>query len=229
MPTIEEARRWYSANSDSANDPVHGFDHVLRVYRMAESLALSEGADIEIVRAAALLHDIDIEETTVIHPERSKKVGRERRINHQSGAAEFARWVLEQEGWSDERIASVQHCIRSHRFRENAETPETLEAQVLFDADKLDAIGAVGAARAIAYAVCAGQPAYAEPSALFLQTGNREEDEPHSAYHEYLFKLVKLKDRLYTVSARSLSEERHHWMVQFFERLASEAKDERNA
>ena len=52
MPTIEEARRWYPAD-----DPVHGFDHVLRVYQLAEHLALAEGADLEIVRAAALLHD----------------------------------------------------------------------------------------------------------------------------------------------------------------------------
>ncbi len=227
MPTIQEARRWYITNADSTSDPVHGFDHVLRVYHMAESLALLEGADIDIVRAAALMHDIDLEETASIYPERSKKGGRGRRLNHQSDAAEFAMQVLEKEGWSDERIASVQHCIRSHRFRENAETPQTLEAQVLFDADKLDAIGAIGAARAIAFAACAGQPAYAEPSALFLQTGNREENEPHSAYHEYLFKLVKLKDRLYTSAARSLAEERHRWMVQFFERLASEAKEER--
>ncbi len=229
MPTVEEARRWYSPNSDTTGDPVHGFDHVLRVYRMAESLALSEGADLEIVRAAALLHDIDLEDTASINLDRSKKSGRGRRHNHQSDAAEFAKKVLEKEGWSVERISAVQHCIRSHRFRENAETPRTLEAQVLFDADKLDAIGAIGAARAIAYAACVGQPAYAEPSALFLQTGNREEKEPHSAYHEYLFKLIKLKDRLYTGAARSLAEERHRRMVEFFERLASEAKQEGNA
>ena len=57
MPTIESARSWYPVN-----DPVHGFDHVLRVYHLAEQLALAEGADLEIVRAAALLHDAESEQ-----------------------------------------------------------------------------------------------------------------------------------------------------------------------
>ena len=52
MPTLEQARQWYPEQ-----DPVHGWDHILRVYHMAERLALAEGADLEIVHAAALLHD----------------------------------------------------------------------------------------------------------------------------------------------------------------------------
>jgi len=226
MPTIEEAHCWYSGDTETAGDPVHGFDHVLRVYRMAESLALSEGADIEVVRAAALLHDANRGRPAAIHPQRPGGGGGEHHPAHEFDAAELAYQVLEAEGWREERIAAVQHCIRSHRFRESSETPRTLEAQVLFDADKLDAMGAIGAARAIAYAACAGQPAYAEPSALFRRTGNLEENERHSAYHEYLFKLVRLKDRLYTAAARSLAKERHRWMVDFFERLALEAKEE---
>jgi uncharacterized protein len=226
MPTIVEARRWYSEDTDFTGDPVHGFDHVLRVYRMAERLALTEGADVEIVRAAALLHDANLGRPAAIHSQSTREGLGEHRLAHQSDAAEFAWQVLEAEGWSDERIAAVQHCIRSHRFRESSETPRTLEAQILFDADKLDAIGAIGAARAIAYAACAGQPIYEEPSALFIRTGKREKNERHSAYHEYLFKLVRLKNRMYTATARSLAEERHRWMVQFFEQLALEAKQE---
>jgi uncharacterized protein len=225
MLTIEEARHWYSTNIDSTSDPVHGFDHVLRVYRIAESLALSEGADVEIVQAAALLHDVNLERYAAMHPQEAKKSKERPRLAHQLDAAEIAFQVLETEGWNRERIEAVQHCIRSHRFRENSETPSTLEAQVLFDADKLDAIGAIGAARAIAYAACAGQPAYAEPSLLFRRTGKLEENERHSAYHEFLFKLIKLKDRLYTNTARSMAKERHRIMVEFFERLASEATE----
>jgi uncharacterized protein len=225
MPSIEEARRWYTEDMDDADDPVHGFDHVLRVYRLAESLALAEGADIEIVRAAALLHDANHKRPAAIIPQRTKKGKGEPRFAHQFDAAKLAHQILETEGWSLERIKAVQHCIRSHRFRANSETPSTLEAQVLFDADKLDAIGAIGVARAIAFAACSGQPAYAEPSSLFLRTGNLEENERHSAYHEYLFKLVKLKDRLYTPTARSMAKERHRCMVEFFERLALEARE----
>ena len=232
MPTIEEARSWYPGvtgpvnNTASTNDQVHGFDHVLRVYHLAERLAISEGADLEIVRAAALLHDANSSVQIATRNQSPYGVEEENRPDHHLAAAEFAYQVLNAEGWSEERIAAVQHCIRAHRFRENTEAPQTLEARVLFDADKLDAIGAIGVARAIAYAVRAGQPTYAEPSLDFLQTGQKMEGEPHSAFHEFLFKLVKLKDRLYTATARSLAEERHRWMEAFFERLALEAKGE---
>jgi len=227
MPTIEDARRWYdSPKTNQPPDPVHGFDHVLRVYSMAERLALSEGADLEIVHAAALLHDVPGTEQPPIQDQSADKIEKEVRFNHHHSAAEFSQQKLKSEGWSEERIAAVQHCIRSHRFREDSEKPETLEAKVLFDADKLDAIGAIGVARAIAYATCAGQPAYAMPSKQFLETGIKEDNEVHSAYHEYLFKLVKLKDRLYTPAARMLATERHSFMEKFFKRLELEIKGE---
>ena len=63
---------------------------------------------------------------------------------------------------------------------------------------------------------------YAPPSRQFLDSGQTEDGEPHSAYHEFLFKLVKLKERLFTSTGRSMAQERHSWMVAFFEELASE-------
>jgi uncharacterized protein len=211
MLTLEQARHWYPAD-----DPVHGFEHVLRVYRMAERLALAEGADLEIVRAAVLLHDAQ-----------DSQAGRdeeqaEKRGNHHLRSAEFAAKVLEAEGWPVERITAVQHCIQAHRFRDDSTAPQTLEAQVLFDADKLDAIGAIGVVRALAFAISAGNPVYSPVSPGFRRTGALQAGETHSAYHEYLFKLVKLKDRLHTASARSLAEQRHARMVEFFEGLAAE-------
>jgi len=211
MPTLEQARRWYAAD-----DPVHGFDHVLRVYRMAERLARAEGADLETVLAAVLLHDAQ-----------DSRAGRgeqeaEKRGNHHLRSAEFAAEVLSAEGWPAERIAAVQHCIQAHRFRGDSTAPHTLEAQVLFDADKLDAIGAIGVVRALAFSISAGNPVYYPPSDRFLKTGEIQPGEAHSAYHEYLFKLVKLKDRLFTPAARSLAEQRHALMVAFFEGLAAE-------
>lgn len=221
MPSIETARSWYPHA-----DPIHGFDHVLRVLHMAEQLALVEGADIEIVRAAVLLHDArtdlaigDSEQqpTTTTTPD-----GNNLRQNHHQHSATLARQVLENEGWPEERIAAVEHCIRAHRFRDDSEQPQTLEAKILFDADKLDAIGAVGVARAIAYAIHAGQPAYAPPSESFLHSGQCQPGEPHSAYHEYLFKLRKLKERLHTPTARAIAEERHQFMTAYFEKLAAD-------
>jgi uncharacterized protein len=211
VPTIEQARAWYS---DA--DTVHGFEHVLRVYRMAEYLAAKEGADIEIVRAAALLHDARGS---------SSGEGGEREGHHEI-SAQFAAKVLADEGWPQERIEAVQHCIRTHRFR-STKIPETIEAQVLFDADKLDAIGAIGAVRAVAYAVLGGQPPYAQPSESFLKTFERELGEPHSAYHEFLFKLSKIKDRLYTRTGKTLAEARHQFLDDFFEQLWAEVQGER--
>jgi len=209
MPTIEQARLLYQ---DA--DPVHDFEHVLRVYRIAERLALAEGADLEIVHAAALLHD-----------SRGSAPGGSgaERLEHHITSAQFAGEVLQQEGWSEERIQAVQHCIRAHRFRHNGEKPQTLEAKVLFDADKLDAIGAIGVARAIAYAVKAGAPVFCQPSQTFLATGQLENGERHSAYHEFLFKLQKISSRMYTQIGKVLAKDRHQIMEIFFEKLMADA------
>ncbi len=207
MPTIEQASRWY----DPA-DPVHGFDHVLRVAQMAERLGRQLGADLEILRAAALLHDV-----SGAAPEAGA------RSSHEQGSAELAGRILGDEGWPEERIRAVQHCILAHRFR-GQQAPQTLEAQILFDADKLDVMGAFGAARTIGYAVQAGQPAFAEPSDEFLKDGTPQPGEPHSAYHEYLFKLRNVKERLFTEPARALGERRYQALVAFFEQLATEAR-----
>lgn len=213
MPSIEAARRWYSDD-----DPVHGFDHILRVYRTAEKLALTEGADLEIVRAAVLLHDAQGSQT---------EGGEQGRQDHHQASSQFARQVLEEEGWSPERISAVQHCIRAHRFRDNSEMPQSLEAKILFDADKLDVIGAVGVARTIAFDVVVKQPFYAEPSQRFLETGEKEPGEPHSSFHEYLFKLSKIKDLLFTNTARELAAERHKFMAEYFDRLGAEERGEK--
>ncbi len=206
MPTIEQARTWYT-NTDA----VHDFDHVLRVYRMAERLALAEGADLEIVHAAALLHDAE-----------GTMPGAESRTNHHLASAEFAAEVLRREGWKAERIAAVQHCIRAHRFRDRSEPPRTIEAKVLFDADKLDVLGAIGVARTVVYASLAGQPWYAPPSEQFTRTGEKEPGEPHSSYHEHLFKLRKVRDRMFTGTARAIAAERLRYLDEYFDRLIDE-------
>lgn len=208
MLTIEEAKTWYPQN-----DPVHGFDHVLRVYQMAERLSQAENADTEILLAAVLLHDAQGSETS------GGDVGR---LDHHQASAIFASQVLEAEGWPEERVQAVLHCIRSHRFRDTSEQPQTLEAKILFDADKLDAIGAIGVARALSYSVSEGIPFYAAPSDRFLRTGITEPGEPHTAYHEHLFKLSKIKTLLYTTTAQSIAEERHRIMDEFFLQLAAE-------
>ena len=211
--TIEEAQAWYQ-NAD----PVHSFRHVMRVYRIAEKLAIAEGADLEIVHTAALLHD-----------SRGSAPGKKNgeRAGHHIASANFAGEVLTEKGWSSEKIQAVQHCIRAHRFRGGEDKPKTLEAKVLFDADKLDVLGAIGAARTIAYSALEGQPAYAEPSERFLKTGETEPGEQYSSYHEFLFKLRNVKDRMFTKSGKALAESRHDYLVSFYEQLQAEVRGER--
>ncbi|TFH35857.1 MAG: HD domain-containing protein [Anaerolineales bacterium] len=205
---IDEARTWYTAD-----DPVHGFDHVLRVLGMAERIGEQLAADMQVLQAAALLHD-----AAGAHPG-----GASGRGAHEQASAEFARQVLEEKGWTGERIQAVVHCIRSHRYR-NQEEPQTLEAKIIFDADKLDVLGAFGVARTLGYALQAGQPMYARPSKQFMETGEKEQDEPHSAYHEYIFKLRRVKARLFTAPAKEIAEHRHQLMCDFFDQMAVEAE-----
>jgi uncharacterized protein len=209
--SIEQARIWYEQA-----DTVHDFEHVLRVYHTAEHLARVEGADIEIVHTAALLHDVC-----------GAMPGTQARAEHHIASAVFAGEELAKAGWSSERIAAVQHCIRAHRFRGIAdEPPATLEAKVIFDADKLDVLGAIGVARVIAYAALAGEPFYAEPSQQFLKTGQKEPGEPHSAYHEHLYKLRRIKERLFTPTAKKMAEERDAYIEGYFQRLGAELRGE---
>ena len=211
MLTLEKAREWY-VNTDA----VHDFSHIERVYRMAQRLAQAEGADLEIVSAAALLHDAD-----------GTTPGSDTRREHHLRSADLAALILQQEGWSEERIKAVQHCIRAHRFRDDREPPETIEAQVIFDADKLDVLGAIGAVRVVVYAALAGTPTYTEPSQRFLESGTETAGELHSAYHEYLFKLRNVEKRLYTTTARLIARQRAQYLEEFFNQLIAEYKGER--
>ncbi len=205
--TITEARTWYIEN-----DAVHNFDHVLRVYRMAERIAKAEGADLEIIRAAALLHD-----------SRGATPGTgTARMEHHQASAKFASAVLSEKAWGQEKISAVAHCILAHRFRNPAEKPKTLEAKIIFDSDKLDALGAIGVARVIGYAAIAGTPFYEKPSAQFLESGKEIEGENHSAYHEHLYKLRKLPERMNTPTARKIADERLRYLDSFFEKMIAE-------
>ncbi len=204
MISIEFARTLYPAEADSAHD----FDHVLRVTAMADRIAVAEGADRDIVRAAAVLHDIGLDE------------GRE---GHETSAARRAEEILKAQGYEAVFCEKVAHAIEAHRFR-SGPTPQTLEAQVLFDADKLDAIGAIGVARAFAFGAHRGQKLWGAVSADYgdRDTGLVADPREHTAVHEYHFKLSKIKDRMFTATGRRLAAERHAFMMKFYERLDQE-------
>jgi uncharacterized protein len=200
--TIKEARQYYRGA-----DAVHDFDHVLRVLVMAERLAREEDADLEIVRTAALLHDV------------ARGHGDRLSVDHAQAGAEFAQRLLQ--GQPAEKVEAVAHAIAAHRFR-GGPAPQTLEAKVLHDADKLDAIGAIGVARAFAFGGHEGQRLWAEVSPDYQE--NQDTRHEHTPVHEYQIKLVKIRERLLTESARNLATARHLFMVAYFEQLELEVR-----
>lgn len=209
MLSIEQAAMLYADD-----DPVHDFAHVLRVLALAKRLAEQEGADREIVRTAVLLHDISRAGDDNHNQGFALNVAQEE--DHAMAAAHRTREILR--GSPPEFVDAVVHAIESHRYR-NAIIPQTIEAKVVFDADKLDAIGAIGIARAFAYAGGHQMPLWGRVSPDY-QPGNGEE--LHTPLHEFHVKLQKIKERLYTESGRALAEARHAFMVSFIEQINAE-------
>jgi uncharacterized protein len=208
MLTLNDSRCWYPEY-----DAVHGFEHIERVYQICEKIGPLEGADMDVLLTAALLHD-----ASGSHP------GKGSRNDHHLQSAKFAAEILKKENWPENKILAVQHCIRTHRFRKN-ESPQTIEAKILFDADKLDVIGAIGVVRALAYAFQVKQPAYAVPSTEFFESGKKIVGEPHSAFHEYIFKLKNISLILYTKTAKKIAKYRQEFLNDFFEELADEMEN----
>jgi uncharacterized protein len=209
MISIEFARTLYPADADSAHD----FDHVLRVAAMADRIAQAEGADQDVVQAAALLHDIGLDEG---------------RAGHETSAANRAREILSAQGYDAAFCSSVAHAIEAHRFR-SGPAPQTLEAKVLFDADKLDAIGAIGVARAFAFGAHRGQKLWGEvpPDYVDQMDGGDADPRRHTAVHEFHVKLSKIKDRMFTATGKQIAAERHAFMVKFYEQLELEVMGEK--
>ena len=163
----------------------HDREHVERVVRLARYIAEREGADLEVVTVAAELHDIARD-----HPDHARE------------GAHRARKILEGRGYPPDFIERVCHCIEAHSFSGGVK-PQTLEARILSDADKIDAMGAVGIARA------------------FLHSGESGRTLEETLRH-FEEKLLKLFDSLHTPTARALGEPRHRTLLEFYRRLLEE-------
>lgn len=128
---------------------------------------------------------------------------------------------LAERGCERDYIAKVEHCIRAHRFRKGKGTqPESTEAKILFDADKIDVTGAVGAARTLQYGGQESEPIYTRlPDG---QIANGEEETADSYFHEYKHKLIKIYDMMHTKRGREIAMERKAAAVDFYENLYRE-------
>jgi uncharacterized protein len=186
----------------------HDWDHTRRVYRLCDRIASAEQADLDVVRIAALLHDIG----------RARQDTSSGGVCHAQEGARLAGPIVEELALTERQKQNILHCISAHRFR-GRQTPETLEARVLFDADKLDAIGAVGVARAFLFAGEVGARLH-NPDVRVEETQPYTTDD--TGYREYRVKLCKIRDRMLTVAGRQLAEARHRFMEEYFQRFLQE-------
>lgn len=201
-------------------DAAHDFDHIQRVARLAVQIARAEGADVEVVLLAALLHDVPHE----LAPEASLETSVVARQSHHLAAAEFARHYLTAQGMAPNRVETVVHCIEAHRFRDQSVQPATVEAQCLYDADKLDSIGAIGIARAFAFAGAYGNRLWTEPWPATPPPTGKPTGAAYTPVHEFVYKLRRILATLHTPTAQAIGTQRHSFMENFYEQLDAEMR-----
>ena len=173
----------------------HDFDHTMRVYRMAVRIAREEGAQQEIVALAALLHDVDDKK---LSPETCEKKDR-------------AVCFLRENGADEETIARIVQIISEVSFSTGSGVPSTLEGKCVQDADRLDAIGAIGIGRAFAFGGSRGRRMH-DPEGV---------DKSSTIQHFY-DKLLLLKDRMTTATGRDLAQQRDAFLRSFLEEFYAE-------
>lgn len=204
----------------------HAMEHVMRVYNLCLHLTKYESSiDLHVLKTAALLHDI------ARVREFNDKTGS---IDHSVLGAEMADKILRTLGYSEEKIAHVKHCIAAHRFRSKVK-PQTKEAKILFDADKLDVLGVIGVARSFMIAGQYGQKIYSDISIQEYLKDNVVEEKAdgrvrdiskHTPNLEFELKFKLVPERLYTQKAREIAKGRLRFMENFFEKLKREIKGE---
>jgi len=181
-------------HATEGDDGSHDIAHILRVFKNAMRIHAQEGGDGRVLAAAVLLHDcVAVEKNSPLRSQASRL------------AAEKASKILADLGWDRAEIEAVAHAVTAHSFSANI-TPETLEAKILQDADRLDAIGMVGAARCFYIAGRMGSGLYDPADPLAKE---RPLDDKAFAIDHFAVKLFKLADGFRTKAGRALAAERH--------------------
>lgn len=191
----------------SGADPAHDFSHVLRVYRNARIIGQEEGADMRVLLWAALLHD----------------VGSEKKDNASRGDSEdrrkrSAEAFLKAVGLDEAAREKVQYAVDVHRFSRGI-VPVTLEARVLQDADRLDAIGAIGIARVFLTGGSLGREFY-HPDDPFCRT--REPDDGKWNLDHFYRKLLNLESGMHTESGKRMAARRTAVLRRYLQDLEAE-------
>jgi len=204
---LESLLRDHALNACTAPDPAHDRWHFERVVRTAKTLCLAEHARLEIVVPAAWLHDL------VQFPKNDP-----RRVESSTLSALSARELLVGYGVNSETIEDICHAIEAHSFSAGIE-PRSLEAKIVQDADRLDALGAIGIARCFATGGQLGRPLYAEHDPFCIQ---RQPDDHSFTLDHFAAKLLRLVRSLHTRAAREEGKRRMRIMNTFLGNLERE-------
>ncbi len=204
---------------EGGEDTAHDYDHLVRTMALAETIQATEGGDLPTVQAAVALHDIG--------------QGREARHggDHALIGATMASELLTNTPFPQASIPAVQQAIREHRLTGGI-IPRTLEGRILYDADKIDCLGAIGIARLYCITGRYNQKVYSpvpdeivEPiDSLLIRNLRRRPDYSPSIEFELLF--TNLPERMATSTGRALARERYTFMQGFFTRLRKEVEGE---
>ena len=192
----------------SGRDPAHDFYHIMRVYKNAEMIGPPEGSNMSILLPAVLLHDL------VIYPKGSSKSSRS-----SDESADLAENILHRHGYSQYRITQICYCIRVHNYTKRV-VPASLEARILQDADRLDALGAIGIARTFSVGGSENRTLY-NPDDPFCRL-NRNLDDKQWTLDHFQTKLLKLEGSMHTETAKKIARERTRFMILFMRQMQKE-------
>ncbi len=200
------SKKYFNEN----DTPSHDWNHVQRVLNLSQKLSKKIGADLEIVKLSALLHDIG----------RNKEDKGEIK-DHANWGARKSKEILKKIGINKEDITRVEHCIESHRYQNSIE-PNTIEAKIISDADNLDALGAVGIARVFSYGGENNYPMH-DPK-IPMEKDNSEMGE--TQINHLKKKILNIKERIYTKEAKKIANSRHKYVKKFIKRFEREYSGE---
>ena len=200
----------------------HNMDHVMRVYNTCMNLAKGKKVDMEVLKAAILLHDI------ARVKEDDDKTGK---VDHAVLSAKEAEPILKKLGFPKKKIKHIQDCIISHRYKTDHK-PKSLEAKILFDADKLDVTGAMGIARAFVWVGRNNAHIYRKVNLKeYIKenlggkiNGRIKDNSKHSPQIEYEIKYKFLGNKFFTPQARAIGRKRIKFFKNFLDTLEREVK-----
>jgi len=185
------------------NDPAHDFEHVMRVYRNAERICKTENGNKKLILSAVLLHDI---------------IKIKNQKNSALNSARLSEKILKQNHFSDNEIKIISDAIKEHSFSKG-KIPSTIEGKILQDADRLDAIGAIGLARVFSFSGSNNRPFY-DPKDPFSK--NRNLNDNKWAIDHFYEKLLTLEQKMNTKTGKIIAKKRTKILKDFLKEIKNE-------